>query len=83
MVGDRIYTDIAMAQMDGVKLVKSLRRLKPDVRVIVSSGHMQKENQDALQSLGVSCFLDKPYSADKLLRALYAILHRPDVPKSN
>ena len=72
---DVVITDIAMAQMDGVKLVKSLRRLKPDVRVIVSSGHMQKENLDALQSLGVSCFLDKPYSADRLLRALYAILH--------
>jgi DNA-binding NarL/FixJ family response regulator len=60
-----------------------LRRLKPEVRVIVSSGHIQKENQEALQSLGVRCFLDKPYSADRLLRALYAILHRADASKSN
>lgn len=78
---DVVITDIAMAQMDGVKLVKSLRRLKPDVRVIVSSGHMQKENQDALQSLGVSFFLDKPYSAEKLLRALFAILHPTEAAK--
>jgi CheY-like chemotaxis protein len=70
-----VISDLAMAQMDGIQLVKSLRRINPSARVIVSSGHMQKENQDVLQSLGVKVFLDKPYSADKLLRAIYGILH--------
>jgi len=72
---DVVITDLAMGQMDGVKLVKNLRRLDPNVRVVVSSGHMQKENLDALEALGVRFFLDKPYTADKLLRALHAILH--------
>ena len=58
-----------------VKLVKSLRRLEAAVPVIVSSGHLQKENQEILEKLGVSAFLDKPYTADKLLRALHGALH--------
>ena len=70
-----IITDLAMAQMDGVKLVKSLRRLDVAVPVIVSSGHLQKENQEILEKLGVSAFLDKPYTADNLLRALHGALH--------
>jgi CheY-like chemotaxis protein len=39
---DVVITDIAMAQMDGVKLTRSLRRLDPEVRVIVSSGHIKR-----------------------------------------
>jgi CheY-like chemotaxis protein len=65
-----VITDIAMAQMDGVALVRALRKLDPKVRVIVSSGHFQKENIVVLEGLGVKSFLDKPYTADKLLRAV-------------
>jgi PAS domain S-box-containing protein len=71
---DVVITDIAMAQMDGVKLTRSLRRLDPNVRVIVSSGHIQKENGQELEALGVEIFLEKPYNADKLLRALRQVL---------
>jgi DNA-binding NtrC family response regulator len=66
-----------MAQMDGIALVRSLRKVNPNVRVIVSSGHMQKEAQVVLTSLGVTTFLDKPYTADKLLRALRTVLEAP------
>jgi PAS domain S-box-containing protein len=71
---DVVITDIAMAQMDGVKLTRSLRRLDPEVRVIVSSGHIQRENGQELEALGVEVFLEKPYNADKLLRALRKVL---------
>jgi DNA-binding NtrC family response regulator len=66
-----------MGQMDGVALVRALRKVNPKVRVIVSSGHMQKEAQVILTGLGVTTFLDKPYSADKLLRALRTVLEVP------
>jgi len=65
-----IVTDLAMAQMDGVKLIRNLRRLGADVRVVVSSGHIQKEAMQELVALGVRHFLEKPYSADKLLRTI-------------
>ena len=53
-----VITDISMGQMDGVMLVRSLRKFDPKVRVIVSSGHMQKENVVVLEGLGVKTFLD-------------------------
>lgn len=65
-----VVTDLAMAQMDGVKLIRNLRRLGADVRVVVSSGHIQKEAMQELVALGVRHFLEKPYSADKLLRTI-------------
>ena len=74
---DVVITDLAMAQMDGITLVRALRKVNPKVRVIVSSGHMQKEAQVVLSGLGVTTFLDKPYSADKLLRALRTVIEAP------
>jgi PAS domain S-box-containing protein len=69
-----VLTDISMGQMDGVTLVRSLRKVDPKVRVIVSSGHMQKENTVILEGMGVKTFLDKPYTAEKLLRAVQVAL---------
>ena len=62
-----IITDLHMGMMDGITLTKSLKKLTPDVKVIISSGHIQKENQTILEGLGVKQFLEKPYTAEKLL----------------
>jgi len=67
---DLIVTDLAMAQMDGIKFIRNLRRLGSNVRVVVSSGHIQKESVQELVALGVRHFLEKPYSAEKMLRTL-------------
>lgn len=75
-----VITDIAMAQMDGVALVRALRKLDPGVRVIVSSGHFQKENMVVLEGLGVKTFLDKPYTAEKLLRSVNQALAPAPAP---
>ena len=69
-----VLTDLAMAQMDGVALVRALRKMDPNVKVIVSSGHMQPEHTVVLEKLGVKHFLDKPYTASKLLRLIHSAL---------
>jgi CheY-like chemotaxis protein len=78
---DLVLTDISMGQMDGITLVRSLRKVDPKVRVVVSSGHLQKENVVILESLGVKTFLDKPYNAEKLLRAVQTALQPVAVPE--
>lgn len=70
-----ILTDIAMELMDGVALVRALRKLEPDVKVIASTGQGQAEQRQALKSLGVATFLDKPYTAERMLRTIFDVLH--------
>lgn len=67
---DIVITDLHMGMMDGVTLVRSLRKLNAGVKVIVSSGHIQKDSQAALEGLGVKTLLEKPYTADKLLKSV-------------
>jgi two-component system cell cycle sensor histidine kinase/response regulator CckA len=72
-----VLTDVSMAQMDGISLVRSLRRVDAKAKIIVSSGHLQKEMMTILSGLGVKAFLNKPYTADKLLRAVQTALKDP------
>lgn len=72
---DLVLTDIQMDLMDGVGLTRALKRIEPDVKVIASSGHAAPEKRDALKQLGVCSFLDKPYTADRLLIALHDAIH--------
>ncbi len=77
-----IITDLHMGMMDGITLSKSLKKLTPDARIIVSSGHIQKENQAILEGLGVKAFLEKPYTAEKLLRCVKDAITAPAATKA-
>jgi len=71
-------TDLEMPLMDGVTLVRALKKIKSRVSVIVCSGigseQMLQEKQAVLQELGVQSFLHKPYSLPTLLNALHTAL---------
>jgi PAS domain S-box-containing protein len=66
-----VVTDIAMPFMDGAVLIRALRKMRPDIRVIVSTGHGEKAQ---VSELNVNGFLNKPYDAQTLLRALHTAL---------
>ena len=69
-----VLTDIAMPHMDGVTLVRALRKMKPDVAIVASTGQGQQAKLDELQALKVNHFLIKPFNTEKLLAALRASL---------
>ena len=62
-----VLTDIAMPYMDGVMLVRALRKMKSDIPIIASTGQGDQSGTAELQSLGVKNFLTKPYDTEKLL----------------
>jgi two-component system, cell cycle sensor histidine kinase and response regulator CckA len=73
-----VVTDMMMPEMDGVELVRELRRKQPRLQIIASSGLGTEKGgsfrAEELQVLGVKTFLAKPYAADKLLGALHDLL---------
>jgi PAS domain S-box-containing protein len=62
-----VLTDIAMPYMDGVSLVRALKKMKSDIPIIASTGQGEQSGMAELQSLGVKSFLTKPYDTEKLL----------------
>jgi PAS domain S-box-containing protein len=73
-----VVTDVMMPEMDGVEMIRVLRRIHPGLKIIASSGLGTERGgsfrADELTALNVRSFLAKPYTADKLLAALHALL---------
>lgn len=70
-----VLTDMVMPFMDGPATIRALRRMNPAVKIIAASGLAtgQRTTEDFLE--GVSVFLNKPYTAEKLLKTLAQVLH--------
>ncbi len=55
-------------------LVRAILDLKPNVRIVLSSGFFDYDLKDRLDRAGVAAFLEKPWSRDDLLEALQSPL---------
>jgi CheY-like chemotaxis protein len=76
-----VVTDLDMPFLDGVNLIRAIRRIQPDIKVIVSSGLGENRAGDTrlaeLKALGVKTILEKPYTADRVLTAVHRALSAP------
>ena len=75
-----VVTDIMMPGMDGIGLIRALKAIAPNLKIIASSGlgsgSKGQDREAELKALGATYFLAKPYSAQRLLEALNAIVRQ-------
>jgi CheY-like chemotaxis protein len=69
-----VLTDMMMPFMDGPATIRALRKINPAIRIIAASGLIGGHKTGEASLEGVSMFLSKPYTAEKLLKALAEIL---------
>ncbi|HET6862463.1 MAG TPA: ATP-binding protein, partial [Pyrinomonadaceae bacterium] len=74
-----VLTDMMMPFMDGPATIRALQRMNPNVRIIAASGLGASQRAADASLAGVEIFLDKPYTAEKLLKALAKIISRESV----
>ncbi len=67
---DLILTDLVMPLMDGLMLIRAVRKLHPAQKIILSTGRDQTMESTEIRSLGVDACLAKPHSREKLLLTL-------------
>jgi PAS domain S-box-containing protein len=65
-----VISDISMPYMDGVMLIRAIKKMKPDTAILASTGQGEQGRMAELQSLSVNNFLTKPYNTEKLLLGL-------------
>jgi len=71
---DLVLMDLTMPRMDGRDAYLAMRRVRPDARVILSSGYNEFESIQALAGRGLAGFLQKPYTLDALRSAIQQAL---------
>ena len=67
---DLVTVDMLMPEMDGLELIRRLRALRPDVRIIAISADIQQATRDAVLAAGASEFVNKTAKPEELLKAI-------------
>jgi CheY-like chemotaxis protein len=69
-----VLLDLLMPNMDGERTLHELRRLRPDVRVIVASGYSREKAAARLGDGTPTAFLKKPFDEGELEEKLRSVL---------
>jgi PAS domain S-box-containing protein len=65
---DLVLLDMTMPVMSGEEAFRHIRQIRPDARVIVSSGYNEVEAIRRFTAKGIAAFIQKPYTAANLAR---------------
>ncbi len=69
-----VILDLTMPHMDGVQCYRELRQLKPDVKVILSSGYTEHEVTQKFIGKGLAGFVQKPYKLSVLKEVIRKLI---------
>jgi len=69
-----VILDLTMPRMSGQEAFRAMRRIKPDIPVILSSGFPQEELTEDFVGEGVADFIQKPYQTAVLAQKLRRVL---------
>jgi len=72
---DAVLSDEAMPEMTGSELAREIRRIRPDIPIVLMSGYVTPALIDRARELGIKDVLAKPLAARDIARSLADALH--------
>jgi len=69
-----VVLDMTMHPLDGAATFRELRRVRDDVRVVLSSGYSEQDATRAFDGVGLAGFLQKPYRLEDLTAVMRTAL---------
>ncbi len=81
-----VLTDLKMPEMDGITLIKWIRKFRPDIGIVVITGYPSQETIKEALDLGIIDYIPKPFTPaviiDVVKRAVgWLELRAPEVEK--
>ncbi|HEX8736484.1 MAG TPA: response regulator [Pyrinomonadaceae bacterium] len=70
---DLVFLDLTMKDMYGLDVLKKLRELDAEARVIIASADIQDSTREMVAAAGANAFINKPLSPEKVLQALKSV----------
>ena len=61
-----IVLDVKMPGMDGIQTLREIKKIKPQVEVIILTGHANLESANEGMALGAFDYIMKPFDIDEL-----------------
>ena len=63
-----------MPKLAGDEVFAELRKIRPDVRAVFSTGYVKKEKTDQLMALGALGVVHKPFTVTEMLTTIRRVL---------
>ncbi len=79
---DLIITDQTMPQMTGEAFARELRRIRPDIPIILCTGFSHVIDAEQAQARGIDAFCMKPFRARDLALTIQHVLAQRAKPES-
>ncbi len=73
---DLVLTDVVMPGIDGMGLLKEVKRRWPGTKVVILTGHARDHEIGDFLLFGADEYLSKPFQVHQLLSAVSEVLHR-------
>jgi len=80
---DLILCDIKMPKMDGVEVLEAVRKLKPEIPIVMISGHGDLDTAVNTMRLGAFDYISKPPDLNRLLNTVRNALDRKELVVEN
>ena len=71
---EMVLLDVTMQEMDGLEVLRQLRLIDPDARVVMATADVQSSTRTLAESGGAVGFIAKPLSTDGVRRAVDSAL---------
>lgn len=69
-----VLLDLTMPRLDGLETLRALRKLRPEVRVLLMSGYSEADALSRFAGEALTGFLQKPFTPTALRRKLESVL---------
>ncbi len=73
---DVLITDMSMPHLDGPDLVAQVRKIRPDLPIVMVTGYIRPEDTEKARALGIDHLVLKPNSVQEMSEVLSGILGR-------
>ncbi|MBA4419366.1 MAG: hypothetical protein C0392_15900 [Syntrophus sp. (in: bacteria)] len=70
---DLVILDMIMPGIKGDEVLRALREIRDDIKIIISSGFMSEDQRERLKEHRIDGFLDKPYKDRDVIRSINSI----------
>jgi CheY-like chemotaxis protein len=79
---DLVITDQTMPRMTGDALARALRRIRPDIPIILCTGFSHTIDAEKAAALSINAFLKKPWETHDFARTIKQVLQPQSVQKT-
>ena len=80
---DLVLCDIKMTKMDGVELLEAVKKIKPEIPMVMISGHGDMETAIQTMRLGAFDYISKPPDLNRLLNTVRNALDKKQLVVEN